>query len=295
MKTAFSHCLICNNNTLQAQLKTQDFSVTQEQFELIKCSNCNILYTNNAPDVAHIAPYYSFDTYISHTDIKKTFFDKMYHAVRKITIKQKVKLITKVTNLNKGLVLDIGCGTGTFISKMQAHNWQTIAVDADEASRNNAKLINNVTAYDTDFLNQLEPNQFDAVTMWHVLEHVHQLKAYIQIIHNALKPGGAWFIAVPNYTSYDAKYYKSFWAAYDVPRHLYHFAPETISKLAELNGFEMISKKPMWFDSFYVSLLSAQHKKSSKIMAVLIGVISNIKTFFNTNNCSSITYILRKK
>ena len=136
----------------------------------------------------------------------------------------------------------------------------------------------------------------DAITMWHVLEHVHDLHEYIQQLKFLLKPEGKIFIAVPNYTSYDAQHYKEFWAAYDVPRHLYHFSPKSMEILIESHQMKVIKMKPMWYDSVYVSMLSEQYKtgRSHPANALISGFFSNLETLFDTRKCSSIIYIISK-
>jgi len=134
--------------------------------------------------------------------------------------------------------------------------------------------------------------------MWHVLEHVHALKPYLNQCLKSLKQNGRLIIAVPNYTSFDAKYYKKYWAAYDLPRHLYHFSPTSMATLLSEIGFEIVTIKPMWYDSFYVSLLSEKYKKSGKLglmLAIIIGGISNFITLFDASKASSIIYEIKKK
>jgi 2-polyprenyl-3-methyl-5-hydroxy-6-metoxy-1,4-benzoquinol methylase len=295
MQIHLTACPVCNSQQINDYLTTTDFSVTNKPFELMHCKQCETVFTQNAPDQNHIGPYYHFEDYISHTNTNKTFFHKVYHLVRNYTIKKKLNLIKKFTNLSTGKLLDIGSGTGNFLAYAKKENWETLGIEADAQSRENALKFNNINSYETEKLFTLSNESYDVVTMWHVLEHVHALDAYLKQINLALKANGHLLIAVPNYTSYDAQYFKQYWAAYDVPRHLYHFAPKSLEQIAAQYGFTVIQKKPMYFDSFYVSLLSAKYKKASKIIALFIAFISNIKAFFNVNKCSSITYILQKK
>jgi len=99
---------------------------------------------------------------------------------------------------------------------------------------------------------------------------------------------------VPNYQSFDAAYYNRFWAAYDVPRHLYHFSQKSMAILMEANRLKIVDILPMWFDSFYVSLLSEKYKKNplGPIVAFFIGMISNVIALVK-GNCSSVIYVIK--
>ncbi len=291
----YSSCPVCKKQQFNDFLVVKDFSVSKEEFNLAKCQNCNFIFTQNVPAQASIAPYYKFEDYISHTDTQVGVVNKLYHFIRKRTLLKKLNWIKKYTNLNNGKILDIGCGTGAFLNTMQKNNWAIEGIEPDETARNKSKELYQFEPSNPEKLFNYPNNEFDAITMWHVLEHVHELDAYIQQLKKMLKPNGSIFIAVPNYTSYDAKYYKNYWAAYDVPRHLYHFSPQAMQVLATNNGFEIEAQLLMWYDSFYVSMLSEKYKNGNIFFAVIIGFFSTINTFFNKEKCSSLTYVLRHK
>ena len=206
-------------------------------------------------------------------------------------------MVKRFTAKKKGNILDIGSGTGAFLHTMRLANWQITGLEPDETARQKALELYGVQLNSPENLYALPPNNFDAVTMWHVLEHVHDLHGYINQINNLLKRGGKIFIAVPNYTCYDEEIYKEYWAAYDVPRHLYHFSPGAMKELLELHGLSIEAVKPMWYDSFYVSLLSEKYKtgKPNPAKAFLNGILSNSKALINTKKCSSVIYIASKR
>jgi 2-polyprenyl-3-methyl-5-hydroxy-6-metoxy-1,4-benzoquinol methylase len=295
MQVSYSHCPICNHATLTPLHSVPDFSVTQQVFPLVKCTQCTLVLTQQVPDAANIAPYYAFSNYISHTDTQKGIINKLYHWVRKRTLKRKLALLKKHTAQATGSALDIGSGTGAFLNAMQQAQWQVQGLEPDAGARQIAHNLYNIDTQSSEALFHLMQHQFNAITLWHVLEHVHALNDYMALLPKLLKPNGRIFIAVPNYTSYDAAYYKTHWAAYDVPRHLYHFSPQSIQELATQNGLVVEAIKPMWFDSFYVSMLSEKYKKGSILRAFFIALISNCKTLVNTQKCSSLIYILKTK
>jgi 2-polyprenyl-3-methyl-5-hydroxy-6-metoxy-1,4-benzoquinol methylase len=268
--------------------------VSQEMFEIWECNSCALRFTQNIPGENEIAKYYKSDEYISHTDTNKGFVNALYHWVRKRTLINKKKLINKYTNLSSGKILDLGAGTGAFLNTMKDAGWDVTGIEPDEIARENAKKKYRLTLQSQEEFFQLGPQSYDAITLWHVLEHVHDLHGYILQLKKILKPKGCLFIAVPNYTSYDAKVYGGFWAAYDVPRHLYHFSPTSISQLLLQHGLQLKAVKPMWYDSLYVSLLSEKYKtgKNNFLSALWNGLSSNWKALFNCEKCSSLIYII---
>ncbi len=193
--------------------------------------------------------------------------------------------------------LEVGAGTGYFARHMQGTGWAVTALEPDETARKNAADINGIKAGDLNMLPELEPAAYDAITLWHVLEHVHDLHEYFKTFHKLLRPDGRLIIAVPNYTSEDAEQYGADWAAYDVPRHLYHFSPQSMQLLAKSHHFIIEKMEPMWFDSFYVSMLSEQYKTGSNhfLKAIASGIRSNIKAMQHAEKCSSVIYIIRKE
>ena len=205
-------------------------------------------------------------------------------------------MLQSLTKKEKGSVADIGCGTGAFLHSMQEAGWQITGFEPDETARQNAQRLYNIKPLPSPELYNQPADSFDAITMWHVLEHVHDLHAYIQQIKKMLKPDGRLLVAVPNYTSADAAQYQHYWAAYDVPRHLYHFSPASMTLLMKQHGLQVIATKPMWFDSFYVSMLSEEYRngKSNVVGAVLNGLVSNMKALFDKKRCSSVIYVIKK-
>jgi 2-polyprenyl-3-methyl-5-hydroxy-6-metoxy-1,4-benzoquinol methylase len=288
----YSNCPICDSLTLNSFLKINDLSVSKEEFELLKCDDCRFVLTQNIPTQENIGKYYQFDAYISHTDTKKSWMDKLYHFVRSITLFQKLYWVKSFTKKAKGTILDIGSGTGAFLNYAKNKNWVITGIEADKSARAKGLELHNIETSDTNTLFSLKQNSYDAITMWHVLEHVHQLNDYMYQIKKLLNGAGKLFIAVPNYTSYDAKFYKKYWAAYDVPRHLYHFSPQAMQRLAQKYNFKIVSYKAMWFDSFYVSFLSEKYKNGNVIRAAFIAFWSNFLAIFNSKKCSSITYVM---
>ncbi|PZP47082.1 MAG: class I SAM-dependent methyltransferase [Pseudopedobacter saltans] len=292
----YSQCPVCNSRNIQKVLTAEDFTVSHEKFEIWECADCTARFTQDVPDMEGIGVYYKAEAYISHTDTNKGLVNRLYHYVRSITMKQKKTFVEKETGLKGGSVLDIGAGTGAFASVMKTAGWQVTGLEPDEIARTNAERLHGLKLRPSSALFSLEENSFDAVTMWHVMEHVHDLHGYWKRIARILKDEGVFIVAVPNYTSYDAQAYGSFWAAWDVPRHLYHFSPKSMDVLARQYGFQVTQHIPMIFDSYYVSMLSEKYKsgKSRNLAAFATGLESNQRAARNPKKYSSVIYIMKK-
>ena len=292
----YTGCPICNSSNIQQCLSATDHTVSQQIFSIWHCNACTARFTQDVPGQDAIGAFYASENYISHSDTKKGIINSLYHIVRKRTLGAKRRLVIDETGTMKGTILDIGCGTGAFLNTMNEADWNITGLEPDTVARTKAAELYNIQPQESEKLFELKPATFNAITMWHVLEHVHDLHAYIKQIEKLLAPGGKAFIAVPNYTSEDAAIYKEHWAAYDVPRHLYHFSPQSMETLLTQHNLKLTAVKPMWFDSFYVSMLSEQYKngKGNIIKAVLNGFISNLAAWNNTRKCSSVIYVISK-
>ena len=274
----------------QTFLTVKDHSVSGEVFELRHDTELDLLVTHPQPSAEALPKYYESDDYISHTDGKRSLFEKAYHFVKDIALKNKLDLIASLQP-GKGRLLDIGAGTGDFLNAAKQAGWHTTGIEPSEKARAIAERKG--VTFVTD-LGQLEDHSFDVITMWHVLEHVPNLEHQIAELKRLLKPTGTILVAVPNFRSHDAKHYGAFWAAYDVPRHLWHFSKTAIEKLFATQDLKLADVLPMKFDAFYVSLLSEKYKtgKMNFVGAVITGLRSNWKAR-RTKQYSSHIYVLK--
>jgi len=272
----------------------KDHSVSKEEFQLLYNKELDMLVTFPEPKGEKLSAYYKSEDYISHTDTKRNLLEYAYHYVRGISLKRKLKLINSFKSESKTL-LDIGCGTGDFLETALKGGWQITGIEPDEDARKIANSKTNDAAFETKALENLESNSFDVITLWHVLEHLPDLEKQTVLLKSLLKPNGTLVIAVPNYKSYDAEYYKNFWAAYDVPRHLWHFSKTSISELFKRENMKLIKTLPMKFDAYYVCLLSEKYKSGfmNPFKAFWVALRSNHKASKN-NEYSSLIYVLKK-
>lgn len=283
-----------SKNKSNLYLEVKDFSVSRETFKLIENKDYGFLETVPQPSKSKLPYYYKSEDYISHTNAKRNLFEKVYHLVRIYSLSKKLNLINSYKTNEKHL-LDIGCGTGNFLSIAKRNNWTITGIEPNKEARLIANKKTDNAVFNTEHLKQLKPLSFDVITLWHVLEHLPDLEMHINLFKKLLKPNGVLIIAVPNYKSFDASYYKAHWAAFDVPRHLWHFNKKSITKLTEKFSLKVEKIKPMLFDAFYVSFLSEKYKtgKINFFKGFCIGLISNIKYLFN-KEASSLIYVIKK-
>jgi len=284
-------CPACEQKNTTAFLEVKDHFLSKETFQLQQCSSCGLVFTTPRPPLERIGDYYKSEDYVSHSSTKKGFVNSVYNRVRNYTLNQKVKQVRKLISGKK--LLDIGAGTGHFLKRAQDSGFSVLGLEPDSDARKVALEQNQIELRTLDQLYHLDNDSYDCVTMWHVLEHVYDLREDVNQISSLVKPGGVWIIAVPNYTSFDARYYGSFWAAYDVPRHLYHFSPASVVPFIEQFGFQFEEQLPMKFDAYYVSMLSEKYKGGSLLNALRIGWLSNLRS--GNGKCSSQIYVFRKK
>ncbi|MBL7894970.1 MAG: class I SAM-dependent methyltransferase [Bacteroidia bacterium] len=287
-------CPVCGSGQSQPFISCKDYTVSQETFNIVSCSACGFKYTNPRPSDDTIGQYYKSEDYVSHTNTKKGLINRLYHAVRSYTLKKKLGLIESF--VSRGTILDYGCGTGMFLNTCKEAGWKSFGFEPDSDARTIASK-KGLSVFNTkeSLALELGSAKFDVITLWHVLEHVTDLDDTLSFFKNHLSNKGTLIIAVPNYTSFDAQHYKEYWAGYDIPRHIYHFNLDSVSKLLSKFGFTHIKSLPMKFDSFYVSMLSEKYKTGSirYLNAFINGLRSNLRAR-NPNAYSSVIYIFKK-
>lgn len=289
-------CPVCGGASSRHFLTCTDFFVSGEGFEIRECIKCGFKFTANATDEENIGKYYQSEEYISHSDTSKGLINRLYKQVRYVMLARKSRLVKKATGLKTGRILDVGTGTGYFADRMKKCGWQVLGTEKSAGARAFAKKEFGLEITETEALFQMKRESFDVVTLWHVLEHIHRLNENMQVFSALLKPSGKLIIAVPNHISHDAMFYKEHWAAWDVPRHLWHFAPEQMRKFGQKHGFKLVSQQAMPFDAFYVSLLSEKYKGSKMrfCRGMLHGGISWLKSLGKPEKSSSVIYVFRK-
>lgn len=288
-------CPLCSGKSFTSKLSCIDHTKSKESFKIVSCETCGFTLTNPRPNNKDLPNYYKSEMYISHTNSKHGLFNWVYQKVRSYTIKSKVSLIKKTKT--RGALLDVGSGTGEFLFACKNAGLDPYGIEPSKKAREQAIKNYDLKISSNPKLSQYTNGKFDSITMWHVLEHISELDETISEAKRILKKDGKIIIAVPNHNSWDAKYYKEYWAAWDVPIHLWHFSKATIQKLLNKHGFVLTKTKPMVFDAFYVSILSEEFATGKKkfIKGMLIGLISNAYAFIKKTGYSSSTYVFEKK
>ena len=287
-------CVICTSDKLVNKLECVDHSASKEKFQIVSCGTCGFTFTNPRPENSDLDKYYCSEMYISHTNKNRGLFNLTYQTIRKYAIRKKLALLDKITI--KGTHLDIGCGTGEFLNACKEAGYKTKGIEPSKLARNQAETNYNLNVNENTDLEIFKKDEFTSISMWHVLEHIPDLKKTIKELNRITKINGKLLIAVPNIESWDADYYKQHWAAWDVPIHLWHFSKKSIKNLFEHNGFKLVKVKPMIFDAFYVSILSEKFKKTKQkyLYGVIVGLISNIMAIFTNKGHSSSIYVFEK-
>ncbi len=290
-------CPICGGKKLKQAFSAVDHLVSKETFDVWQCEECGFKFTQDVPDEQEIGRYYESPDYISHSDTEQGLMNRLYHIARNMMLTAKAGHVTRATGLRQGWLLDIGSGTGYFAHLMTEWGWTVRAIEKSAEARDFAQQHFGLKSDGEEAFNTLQDKSFDCITLWHVLEHLQHLNIMGDKFYRWLKDEGALLIAVPNQISTDAKHYGADWAAWDVPRHLWHFTPETMKRFAEKHGFKVIKTIPMPLDGFYVSMLSEQRMghKVSFLRGFWQGLCAWVSSWGHKERSSSLIYVLKKQ
>ncbi len=289
----FNECPVCGGSELRPVFAVRDHLVTGEVFNLVGCQSCETRLISPAPDETEMQLYYRSKEYISHSDTRRGLINIAYGLARPIMLWRKRRLVERLSGLGAGRLLDVGCGTGAFLNTMRGSGWEVAGMDSSETAREAVRRHTGLEAFTDDEFFKQEMKLFDVITLWHVLEHLHRLESYLNRIKELLKPGGTLFIAVPNYDSLDGDAYQSMWAAYDAPRHLYHFTPRSMARLTERFTFKITDRVRLPLDSFYVALLSERnlHGQGRYFRGLWLGLKSYLQALKRPDRSSSLIYV----
>lgn len=290
-------CPLCGAQKFSPVHTCIDYTVSQESFELYSCNECSFTFTQNFPSEEFMDSYYESEDYIAHSNTKKGIVSLFYHWVRAITLRQKARLIKREYPQKTGVLLDFGAGTGHFAHKMHKKQWEVEAFEKSKKARTVARARLGIHLKEEKAIDLLAPNSIDVITLWHVMEHLQDINGFFEKFNELLIEQGLLIVAVPNPTSYDANYYKEKWAAYDVPRHLWHFSPTTMQRWGIKHGFVLAAHYPMPFDGFYVSILSEKNQKHfcSILRGFYVGLKGFLQSLAKKERSSSMIYVFRKK
>ena len=292
------NCPICSLDTFEHVYDLEDYRISKEPFSLQKCTNCSFIFTLGIPASSNISKYYESEDYLEHSNKKSDLFSRFYGWARDIMLKYKFRVLKDFSS--EGNILDIGAGSGQFLNFMSKKGFDVTGIEMSEKARQYARQNFGLKLYPQEYLYSKEiEKEYDIVSLWHVLEHLYDLEKVIVRFNELLKPDGCLILALPNHNSFDAKHYRNYWAAWDVPRHLWHFSPNSLKELLKRHHLKILDMKMMPMDPFYNSLLSENYKNKGSILNIVrafgIGIISVFIGFFNVNKASSVIYIIKKE
>ena len=273
------------------EIKAKDHLLSKEEFTVLFDHNQGIGQTQ-IPTNFDANAFYPNENYASHQDQKKGLIGVAYNIIQHLMLRYKFSIIKQYSQGNS--ILDIGGGTGTFASFFKKKGFDVTLTEPNNRARIQASHKGLLTfPTPTDLPPQ---SAYSTLTLWHVFEHLPAPQKALQNYHKLLKNKGLLLLALPNYDSFDATYYQEYWAALDVPRHLWHYTPKGITSLVSEKGFRFQKSYPLWFDAFYIAYLSEQYRKSKfpLLRGFFIGLFSNLSALF-TGQYSSLIYIFRKK
>ncbi len=292
-----SQCPLCGSASVSNYMKCRDHFLTKEMFDLSGCSSCGFIFISEAPDKKEAGRYYDSKDYISHDDSAGGLSGRIYLIIRWMMLVRKKRLITRLTGRTSGELLDIGTGSGHFAGMMKQSGWNVTGIEPDKKAADYAASRFGLRIAGPDEITGIPGETFDCITLWHSLEHSHDLHSYASEIRRLLKPEGICIVALPSAASLDAQHYREFWAAWDVPRHLWHFTPAAFSFFAERAGFSITGIKDLPFDVFYISFLSEKYRGAN--LPFIAGMVNGLRfyltTLFRRKGSSSLMYILKKK
>lgn len=290
-------CPVCEGELFDLKFYSVDFFLTGDVFPVVECRQCQMLLTANLPEPQDLSRYYESEDYISHSNIQKGLVNRVYHVARTLMLRRKYRLIKKKTAIRGGRILDIGAGTGHFLNYMKERGWLVNGIEPGSAARNFALEAWKISLLDSDQLFHLPEKSFDAITLWHVLEHLPDPNSYLAAAAKLLKPHGKLIIALPNPGSRDALYYGTEWAAWDLPRHVAHYYPHHLKQLAERHSFKVDSMHAMPLDPFYIAQLSEKYRRSNwqLLRGAIVGAMGWMAGVRNCEKASSILYVCSAK
>jgi SAM-dependent methyltransferase len=290
-----SHCLLCGSEKIGSSFTCTDHFFTKESFPVFECSDCGFLFTQDYPDESEISSYYESEEYISHSDTSSGITNRVYHVIRSLMLRRKRALISRVTGLGSGSILDVGCGTGHFAAAMKKGGWTAAGIEINERARKFAAETFGLEIISPENISILSEGSIDCITLWHVLEHFYDPRKYLEDLKPLLRNGGTFVVALPNRKSFDAEHFGAYWAAWDVPRHLWHFDPATFRDFSLQAGLRLVRMLTLPFDVFYISLLSEKYRdvRLYFISGMIKGLWFALKTVFSREKCSSVIYILK--
>jgi len=293
----FDPCPLCGASGQIPYANCTDFMVSKESYTLLRCPSCGVVYTLDPPSETELRRYDKLNLKLKLGDAPKSLTEKLYYHVRSRMLHRKARIIETYAYRTSGSLLNYGAKTGFFSHRMERRGWKVTSLERYHEERLFSLEMFHHRMIDMSDLDNLHAGTFDVITMWHVFEHMHHPHELLDRFYELLRPGGVLVMACPNICSTDAMYYGPYWAAYDVPRHLWHFNPVSLAQLLHRHGFTLMHHERMPYDSFYISILSEKQMrhKMAFIRGMRVGLRSWWISLTHRSKSSSLVYIFRKR
>ena len=294
MNLEYPNCIVCGGDIFSDYLTVEDNQ--GEIFSLKQCK-CSLVLTSPRPCSSAICEYYS-EEYKPHSNAHSDS-SLLIKIFRKISYSWKARLVKRVANENVNM-LDMGGGDGAlaFYIKNKISNVHVYEKDIDCIHHINSIIMEEGIGnmFSTADYESLKDGYYNIVTLFHSLEHIHDIDKLFLNINRITKKNAKMIIAVPNITAAEIDFLTNKWAAWDVPRHLYHFNFKTLSKLLNKNGWEVVGSRSMFQDTFFNIYMSLKGNYVKKIFSCFfLLVYSLINQILFSNKQSSNLVICQKK
>ncbi|NEX13949.1 MAG: class I SAM-dependent methyltransferase [Prosthecochloris sp.] len=285
-------CPITGNTSPDPFLKVTDRLDRENgtEWKLVRDPESELIYLSPRPDETGIGMHYPESSYDPHLSVKGGIIlrDKLYLSLRNLVLRKKASLIEKSGPplSARSKILEIGCSTGELLDtlrrKKEIPAANCVGFEKNGCPASHARNTFGFTVNCTDFCDCPPAGTFDRIIFWHTLEHIHRINETLDKAAQCLATDGVMVIALPNAGSRDATLYGKHWVAWDAPRHLYHFTPETLEKLLDKHGLEISSMRPFIPDTFYNCLYSEenirQEKSGSGLKHLAKGIIRGMQS-----------------
>jgi SAM-dependent methyltransferase len=288
-------CIVCGSGQRHPHLRAPNRFNVGEVFPLVQCSQCGFVYLSPRPSQESIGSHYEDEGYHPHQAEAAGVVDRIYRISRDWNLRYKRWMVE--SHHRKGALLDFGCGTGEFLAEMRANGWQVTGVEPAAQARAVAEGLGVRASADLEGCD----GPYDVITLWHVLEHVHEAAGQFRRLCELLTPGGILVMALPNIGSVDSRAYGANWVALDAPRHLFHFRPQDVRRFAVARGLTPAGGGVLPLDTPYNVLLSEQlagqvvrgTRLFGLFRAIRVALAASIRGAIDRSRSSSPVYVFR--
>lgn len=230
-------CPLCGAVEATVELLPDKYNSAGEQYKVVRCRACDLIYTRPLPTLAEMRVLYSAEFYGESVAPKRFSWDSIRLLLHRSVLRHRRKALL---NRPAGRVLDVGCGDGDFVAHLKPQGWEVHGIESSDAGSRMARAKGVQVCQDELKVANFPDGYFDVVTYWHVMEHLTDPLAEAREVRRILRDDGLLVIEVPNIASPIFKLCRERWWPLDIPRHLQHYTPATLQKLLQRAGFTAV-------------------------------------------------------